>query len=370
MSKPSVSVLRILTGTVALAMAATACGSADATDDGSGDAAGNEDGADEVVTDNSEGELSGELRLGVFPNVTHAPGIVNIEDGHLEEALGDEVDLTVQSFNAGPDVIEAILSGALDVSYIGPNPAINGFAQSNGEALRIIAGSTSGGAFLVTRPGIDEVEDLDGATISTPQLGNTQDVAVRAWLAEHELETTLEGHGDVQILPQANAQILSTFAQGEIDGAWVPEPWATRMIEEADGQVLVDERDLWDNGEFVTTHVIARTGYLEENPQIVAALLDGHLDALEAIEADPESAQQTVATTIEDVTGTAIDPDVLDLAWQNLEFTPDPIAASLHGSAEDATASGLLDPVDLDGIYALDLLNELLSERGEQEVSS
>jgi NitT/TauT family transport system substrate-binding protein len=318
----------------------------------------------------AETALKGQLRLGLFPNVTHAPGIVNVEEGHLEDALGDEVDLTIQSFNAGPDVIEALLSGALDASYIGPNPAINGFAQSNGEALRIVAGTTSGGAFLVTRPDITSVGDLAGTTISTPQLGNTQDVALRAWLLEEGYETTLEGGGDVAIQPQANAQILETFLQGTIDGAWVPEPWATRMIEEGGGEVLVDERELWDDGEFVTTHLIVRTDFLEERPDLVRALLLGHLEAIDATNADPEAAQETVAAYIDGITGSPVSPEILDLAWPNMTFTWDPIADSLRGSAEDATNAGLLDPVDLEGIYDLDLLNELLGERGESEVSS
>jgi NitT/TauT family transport system substrate-binding protein len=316
------------------------------------------------------GAPAGELRIGVFPNVTHAPGIVNVEDGHLEAAVGGGVDLTVQSFNAGPDVIGAILSGALDAAYVGPNPAINGYAQSNGEGLRIVAGATSGGAFLVTRSDLTSVDDLAGTTLSTPQLGNTQDIALRALLLEEGYETTLEGGGDVAIQPQANAQILETFLQGAIDGAWVPEPWATRMIEEGGGRVLVDERDLWEDGAFVTTHLVVRTAFLEQRPDLVRALLVGHLDAIEATTADPEAAKATVSAYIEDVTGAPVSPDILDRAWPNMTFTSDPIADSLRGSAADAQAAGVLGPVELDAIYDLELLNELLSERDQTEVSS
>lgn len=348
MSRPSPR--RLAASLLVLPLLLTACGDA---------------GAEEAGADGG-----GSLRLGVFPNVTHAPGIVNVEDGHLDAALDDGVELIAQSFNAGPDVIEALLSGALDAAYIGPNPAINGYAQSNGEALRIVAGTTSGGAFLVTRPDLTSVDELAGTTLSTPQLGNTQDVALRAHLLEQGLRTTLEGGGDVTIRPQANAQILETFLQGAIDGAWVPEPWATRMVEEGGGRVLVDERDLWEGGEYVTTHLIVRTAFLDERPDVVRSLVDGHLDALDAIAADPDAAQATVAGHIESITGSAVSPAILAAAWQNLDFTADPLADSLRGSAEDATAAGLLEPVDLADIYELGPLNDLLRERGETEVSS
>jgi NitT/TauT family transport system substrate-binding protein len=361
------SLVRSFTGVAVLALLATACGNGGSSTEPAGtDATSTDDVGDAEA---AGAELEGEFRLGYFPNVTHAPAIVGVQDGHFEEALGDGVELTPQTFNAGPDVITALLSGALDASYIGPNPAINGYAQSGGEALRIVGGTTSGGAFLVTRPDITTPEDLAGATLSTPQLGNTQDVALRAWLSEEGYETTLEGGGEVNIQPQENAQILQTFTAGEIDGAWVPEPWATRLIEEGGGEILVDERDLWEGGEYVTTHLIVATQTLEERPEFVRALLEGHLAALDAVAADPDGAQETVSASIEAITGSPIAPEVLAASWENLTFTPDPIAGSLFGSAQDAEEAGLLEPVDLDGIYALDLLNELLAERGEEEVA-
>jgi NitT/TauT family transport system substrate-binding protein len=216
-----------------------------------------------------EGGSGTVLRLGYFPNITHATAIVGVERGIFADALGEEVTLDARSFNAGPDVVEAIFSGALDASYIGPNPALNAFAESNGEAIRIVSGATSGGASLVVSEEIAAPEDLVGARLASPQLGNTQDVALRAWLAEQGFETTLEGGGDVEILPQANGDILTAFGAGELDGAWVPEPWATRMVEEAGGHVLVNEADLWRDGQFVTTHLIVATSFLEEHPDVV-----------------------------------------------------------------------------------------------------
>ena len=311
-----------------------------------------------------------ELRLGYFPNVTHAPAIVGIEDGLLAQALGENVALAPQAFNAGPDVIEAIFSGALDASYIGPNPAINGFTRSNGEALRIVAGTTSGGAALVVSEEIASPDDLAGATLGSPQLGNTQDVALRAWLTDEGFTTDLEGGGDVSIMPQANGQALEAFIAGEIDGAWVPEPWATRMVGEGGGHVLVNEADLWPDGEFVTTHLIVATEFLEAHPDVVRDLLVGHVDAVNAVNDDPSGAQATVAAALGELTGSSLPDGTLERAWENLAFTVDPIAASLATSAQHAADLGLLDDPDLDGIYDLSVLNEVLREAGQPEISA
>lgn len=312
---------------------------------------------------------AGTLKLGYFPNLTHATAIVGIESGIFAEALGPDVTFETPTFNAGSSAIEALLSGAIDASFIGPNPAINGFAKSSGTAIRIIAGATSGGAYLVVKPEIARVADLKGKKLATPQLGNTQDVALRTWLLESGLATDAQGGGDVSIMPQENSQTLETFAAGEIDGAWVPEPWATRLIQEGGGKVLVNERTLWPKGEYVTTHLIVRTDYLKTHPDIVRALLAGHLEANELVNSDPAQAQQLTNQGIEKITGKALKAAVIEAAWENLAFTVDPIAASLKGSADHATAVGLLDPVDLTGIYELRPLNELLRQAGESEVS-
>lgn len=311
----------------------------------------------------------GRLRLGYFPNITHATAIGGVESGIFAEALGPGVTFETATFNAGSSAIEALLSGAIDATYIGPNPAINGFAKSSGTAVRIIAGVTSGGAYLVVKPTIDGFADLRGKKLATPQLGNTQDVALRTWLLENGLVTDAQGGGDVSILPQENSQTLETFAAGEIDGAWVPEPWATRLIQEGGGKVLVDERTLWPTGEYVTTHLIVRTDYLATNPAIVRALLAGHLEANELVNADPAPAQELTNQGIEQITGKKLKAAVIEASWENLTFTVDPIAASLKGSADHATTVGLLDPVDLTGIYDLDLLNELLRLAGKPEVN-
>ncbi|MGY6501194.1 MAG: ABC transporter substrate-binding protein [Acidimicrobiales bacterium] len=338
----------------AVLILATACGDDDSSSGGPGEG--------------SASTEASELRLGYFPNVTHAPGIVGIRSGIFDDAVGDDVTIELRSFNAGGEAVEALFSDALDITFIGPNPAINGFAQSRGEAVRLISGTTSGGAFLVVRPGIDAPEDLQGAVISTPALGNTQDVALRAWLLEEGFDFDETGSGDVSIRPQGNPDILTGFLDGQIDAAWVPEPWATRLIEEGGGQVLVDERDLWPDGRFVTTHVLVRTEFLEENPQLVKRFLEGVVEAIDYTNDNPDEAQELTNAGITEVAGNAVDPAILAASWANLTFTWDPVAASLVGSKDDAVAVGLLEEVDLEGIYALDLLNEVLAELGRDPV--
>ena len=342
---------------VLAALAISACGGANAS-------------SGPVSDRDANGALTGRLRLGFLPNVTHAPALVGVAEGTFTAALGSGVDLPTFTFDSGTEAAEALLAGSLDIAFIGPNPAINAFARSNGEAIRIIAGSTSGGAFLVVRPAITSAEQLRGATLATPSLGNTQDVALRAWLAGTGLQTDPEGGGDVSILPQKNSTTLDAFVNGSIDGAWVPEPWATRLIEEGNGTVLVDEADLWPqtDGQFVTTHVVVRTSFLTKHPALVQAFLVGLADAVDRIAADPTKAQRDVVDQIGAITGTAPQAETIASSFDHLTFTLDPIAASLQKSAEDANAVGLLGNVDLTGIHDLTLLNTVLTARGDQEV--
>jgi NitT/TauT family transport system substrate-binding protein len=306
------------------------------------------------------------MRVGYFPNLTHSQALVGLARGDFQKALGDQVELETTTFNAGPSVIEAIFAGELDLSYIGPNPAINGYVRSNGEALRIVAGATSGGASLIVRPeaGIRSAADLAGKKIASPQLGNTQDVALRAYLAEHGLET-VENGGNVQIVPTANPQILDLFRLGSIDAAWVPEPWASRLIVEGKGELFLDERDLWPNGDFTTAMVIVSTPFLEQHPDLVKAWLEAHVEATQWIADNPEEARQLVNEQIGKITSQPLPAEVLDSAWSRMRITYDPISSSLVKSAQSAFEAGFLEEEpNLTGIYALDLLNEVLSERG------
>ena len=342
---------------VAVLVAAGACG-----DDGGAEATADTtpESAEENVT----------LRLGYFPNVTHATGIVGVEKGVFAERLGSSVKLETKTFNAGPAAVEALLADALDVTFIGPNPAINAYAKSKGEAIRIISGATSGGAGLVVRPSITDVSQLKGKKVATPQLGNTQDVAARAYFAEKGLKTNPQGGGDVSIVPQENAQTLDTFKAGDIDGAWVPEPWVSRLVQEGGGKLLVDEKTVWPGGKFVTTHLIVKTEFLEDHPQTVKKLLQGVVEANDYISDNPEDAQKVTNEAIGKITGKKLAEPIITAAWTNLEFTNDPVASSLKESAKDAEAVGLLEKVDLGRIYDLKLLNEVLEDLGQPEVKA
>lgn len=303
-------------------------------------------------------ENTGALRLGLFPNITHAPALVGVERGFLAEALAREsVALEPFTFNAGPAAIEALLSGALDATYVGPNPAINAFLRSKG-AVRVVAGAAVGGASLVVRPEIAAAADLRGKRVASPQLGGTQDVALRTWLNGQGLPVDEFGGGEVSVTPQDNAQTLEGFLAGEIAGAWVPEPWATRLVLEGGGKVLVDERDLWPDGRFTTTVLLVRKGQLEVRPATIRALLAGHVAATRWIVEHPAEAMQAVNAAIERRTGRALAAATIERAWQNLQFTTDPVPAALTRSAEDAAKLHFirLGGADLAEMFALEPL--------------
>src|SRR4051812_36157886 len=318
----------------------------------------------------ASGGTADELRLGYFANVTHAPALIGVQDGLFAKELGD-TKLTTRVFNAGPDEVEALFGGALDAAYIGPSPTINAYGQSDGDAIRIIAGAASGGAQLVVRDGIDSAADLKGTTLASPQLGNTQDVALRTWLTEQGLKNSVSGGGDVTVAPTANSDVLNLFSSGDLDGAWVPEPYASRLVLEGGGHVLVNEKDLWPDGEFVTTHLIVRTEFLQQYPDTVAALLRGHVAAVKEATDDADKAKASVNAALEAAGGKALSVAVLDRAWSELTVTYDPIASALKKSAANGVAAGTTEKaVDLKGIYDLRPLNAVLKDQSLDPVSA
>jgi len=309
------------------------------------------------------------LRLGYFPNITHATALVGVGKGIFADKLGPNVMLKTSTFNAGPAAIEALFADAIDASYLGPNPAINAWSKSKGKALEIISGATSGGALLIVKPAINSAADLKGKKIASRQLGGTQDIALRSWLKTNGLSSDTTGGGDVSIVPQDNSLTLDAFKSGAIDGAWVPEPWATRLIQEGGGKVLVDEKTLWPGGKFVTTHLIVATKFLDAHPDVVKGLLEGQVAANDFVNKNPEEAQQIANAQIKAITGKALSDAVIKAAWQNLTFTNDPIASSLQANADSAISAGLLAKVDLTGIYDLGPLNDVLKAAGEPAVA-
>ena len=306
------------------------------------------------------------VRVGYFPNLTHSQALIGLARGDFAQILGPQARIEPKVFNAGPSVIEALFAGEIDLAYIGPNPAINGFVRSQGEALRVIAGATSGGAAFIVRPeaGIRSPDDLNGKRLATPQLGNTQDVALRSYLAQHQLLTTEQG-GTVQIIPTANPQILDLFRRGEIDGAWVPEPWATRLLLEGGGELFFDERSLWPGGDFTTALLIVRTGFLSAHPDLVQRWLQAHVNLTVWEESNPDEAKRLANEEIGRITSQALPQAVLDGAWSRQRVTYDPLSATINASAEAAYAAGYLESEpDLSGMIELGPLQAVLADLG------
>jgi NitT/TauT family transport system substrate-binding protein len=348
MSSRRIRTLALAATVLLAATALTACGKSDDKSSASGDAS--------------------TIRLGYFPNITHAPALVGVNKGFYKDALGS-TKLETKTFNAGGDALQALLSGAIDATYMGPNPAITGWAQTQGTGLKIIAGSTSGGAGLVVQPTITGVQDLKGKKVATPQLGNTQDVALRSWLKGQGLTTDTQGGGDVSITPAANSATLQSFAQGSIAGAWLPEPYLSQLVLQSKGKLLVDEKTLWPQGQFVTTQLVVTQSFLKKYPDTVKKLLQGQLKSIDYIASNKSDAQAAANAQIQSLTGKPLKDDVLQAAFSNLSFTNDPIASSLYTGAQHAEAVGLLKTVDLKGIYDLDPLNALLKAAGQPAVS-
>ena len=311
------------------------------------------------------------IHVGAFPNITHSQAMVGKANGWFEKRMGPKVTIDWKSFNAGPSAIEALFAGAIDMTYIGPNPAISGYVRSNGEALRIVAGATSGGAALVVRndSGIQKPEDFHGKKVASPQMGNTQDVALRAWLIAHGMKSTDKG-GDVQVIPLANPDQLTLFMKKELDGAWAPEPWATRLIREGNGRLFLDERELWPNGQFVTSHLIVRTQFLKEHPDLVKDWIRAHVEVTDWISGHLPEAKKLLNQQIQKETGKPLPDVLLDDAFGRMQVTYDPLRSSLMTAAKSAFDAGFLgrQMPDLSSLYDLSLLNQVLAEKGKKAI--
>lgn len=294
------------------------------------------------------------VRLGYFPNLTHASAILGIQRGLFADELAP-LRVETTTFQAGPEAVEALLAGAVDAAYLGPNPAINAFAKSHGQVV-VVSGATSGGAALVVRDDIQTARDLRGATLATPQIGGTQDVSLRSWLADAGLETDRWGGGDVSIRPQPSAQAFDAFRRGAIDGAWVPEPWVTRFAREAGARILVDEADLWPDGRYATTLLVVRRDLLEDRPEVVEGLVRAQVRATAALTEEPATARVQVIDGLAAVTGKRLDPAIVDAAWARLTFTNDPVESSVRAASEHARRIGFPTAEDVDGLFDLSIL--------------
>jgi sulfonate transport system substrate-binding protein len=334
-----------------------------------------------TITNNINSQ-SKTLKIGYFPNLNHAQAVIGLQQqGDFQKMLNansnsnNNTNTTVAIkiepyvFTAGPSAIEALYAGQIDASYVGPNPAINGYLASHGQEFKIVSGAASGGASFVIRNDakINSVKDLGGKKFASPQLGNTQDVALRKYLQDNGFKT-IENGGNITIIPVQPADILTLFLKKEIDGAWVPEPWATRLVKEANGKIFVDERNLWPpDGKFVTANIIVRTDYLKNNPDVIKKLLAAHVRETQWINGHKQQAIHIFNEALKNITGKTIAEDELRDALSRLEFTYDPIKESLFKMADNAYDLGFLGKVgnrpNLSGIYDLTILNHILSEK-------
>jgi len=311
------------------------------------------------------------LKIGYFPNINHAQAVIGIGNGDFQKALGSNIEIKTFLFNAGPSIIEALFARQVDVAYVGPNPAINGYVVSEGKGLKIIAGVSSGGAIFVVRndSAINSVKDFAGKKFASPQLGNTQDVALRKYLLDNGYNTKDKG-GNVEILPVKNPDILTLLLKKEIDGAWVPEPWGEKLIKEGNSRLFLDERTLWPDGKFVTANMIVSPEYLQQNPQVIRKLLEAHVNETQWINSHKKEALTIFNTQLKSLTGQIIPEDQLSEAFTRLELTYDPVKQSLFNSASDAFSVGFLGKTepDLSGIYDLTILNQVLKSKGLEEI--
>jgi NitT/TauT family transport system substrate-binding protein len=327
---------------------------------------------DDSVAPAAKGKKTGGLdtvKIGYFPNLTHATALVGDQRGIIQKELGG-TKVSASTFNAGPSEIEALNAGSIDIGFIGPSPAINGYVKSKGENLRIIGGSASGGVKLVVNPKkIGHVGDLKGKRIATPQLGNTQDVAFLNWIEEQGWKVDAQtGKGDVSVVRTENKVAPNAYLSGSVDGAWVPEPTASKLVSDG-AKVLLDESDLWPDKKFVITNIIVSQTFLAEHPEVVEAVLRGTVKTNAWINANPEEAKEAANAKLQELTGKPLPPEVIDPAWKSIRFTDDPLAATLDAQADHAVRTGLLQQPDLAGIYDLKPLNKVLAAEGRPEVA-
>ena len=307
-----------------------------------------------IASYNSDEARENTLRVAYFPNIGHAIPVVGMERETFEENLGNSTLIESKIFDSGPQVIESLFAKSIDIAYVGPGPAINGFLKSEKHDVVILSGAASGGASFIVHPNsqINSVDDFAGKRIAAPQIGNSQDVSLRSYLAENQLKPYEKG-GSVIVLNIPNPDIYTLFAKGEIDGAWVPEPWATILVQELGGKRLFFEEDLWPGKKFASVLLIGRQDYVEKNPQVVANWLDSHRQIANWINENPQETRVIFNKFMKNHMGQSLSDSVIDGALSNLEITTDPVGDSVYEFAKRADSLGYLgrNGYVLDGIF-------------------
>lgn len=302
----------------------------------------------------------GKLRLGYFANVTHGPAIVAVAKGFIDKQMPG-VTIEPQIFGAGPDAVAAMLAGALDVSYMGPNPAVLAWVRTKGKGVRFLAGAAQNGAALVVRDSIKTLDDLRGKTVADPQVGGTQDVALKALLKSHHIPLG-GGADDVEVIWMKNSQVLDQFKQGRLDATYQAEPWVSRLVVEAKAKVLVDERDSWPQHKFSTTCVLASQEYLKRCPEQAEALMRAHVAAIDWMKANPHAASSLINSELKRLTGKKLKKPVIQRAMKQVKFSADPMLANVQQVAEHSYDTGGLNVrADLHNFADLRPLNRALA---------
>jgi NitT/TauT family transport system substrate-binding protein len=318
-----------------------------------------------ITLDLSKDTSENTLRVAFFPNIGHAIPIVGLERGTFENNLGNATNVEIKLFDSGPQVIESLFAKSIDLAYVGPGPAINGFLKSEKHDVIILSGAASGGASFVVHPNsqINSVEDFAGKRIAAPQIGNTQDVSLRNYLSENGLKPHEKG-GSVVVLNIPNPDIYTLFTKGEIDAAWVPEPWATILVQELDGKRLFYEEELWPEEKFASVLLIGRQEYVEANPNLVENWLESHQQTTNWINDNQKDTRIIFNEFMKNTMGQTLSDSVVDEALVNLEITTNPIENSIYTFAQRADSLGYLGrgEYSLDGIFFDLPSNEPLEE--------
>lgn len=310
------------------------------------------------------------VRVAYFPNITHSQALVGRAQGQFQKALGDSITVDWKAFNAGPAEIEALFAGEVDIGYIGPGPAINGYAKSKGD-IQIIAGATDAGAILVTRKDLvlKNVGELSGRRIAVPQFGNTQDLSLRHLLKQNGLTDTTKG-GTVEIRQAENPDIKTLLDRGDIDAAIVPEPWGSRLVSEVKANILLDANQVWRDGKYTTAVVIARTKFIQEHPEIVEKFLKTHVELTDYISKNPEQAKEIVNAQIKELTNKPLRKEILDAAFSRLTVTNNPEKDSVIDFLQLSLDAGFVkEKPDIKNLFNLKPLNKVLKEQGLPEIS-
>ena len=299
-------------------------------------------------------DTTDKIRVAFFPSISHAVPIIGIENDIFKENLTDEKMIEVKIFDSGPQVIESLFSNSIDLAYVGPGPIVNGFLKSNGNDLKILAGAANGGAsFIIQKDsGLDSIENFQGKRIASPQISNTQDVSLRHYLSTHGLKPVEKG-GTVFVLNISNPDIYTLFAKGDIDGAWVPEPWATILVEELGGMRLFNESQFWPEKQFSSVLLIGRTNFIEQNPEIVEKWILSNEKTAQWINSNPDKTKMIYNEFMKEYMGKTFPKKIIDESFSNIEITSKPVKESVITFAERADSLGYLgrSGYDLNGIF-------------------